>query len=60
MQNFEGITKTVKVFLKKPYAIIDKKKTLVSSMNTQSSIRYSCITVPENYFIVNRVLTTGC
>ena len=25
MQNFEGITKTVKVFLKKPYAIIDKK-----------------------------------
>ena len=26
MQNFEGITKAVKVFLKKPYAIIDKKK----------------------------------
>ena len=26
MQNFEGITKTVKVFLKKPRAIIDKQK----------------------------------
>lgn len=38
MQNFEGITKTVKAFMKKPYAIIDKK-TLVSSMKTLSSIR---------------------
>ena len=27
MQNFEGI-KTVKVFLEKPYAIIDKKKNI--------------------------------
>ena len=26
MNNFEGITKTVIVFLKKPYSIIDKKK----------------------------------
>ena len=55
MQNFEGIRKTVKEFLKKPYAIIDKKKqkTLVSSMKILNE-------VPENYFIVNRVLTTGC
>ena len=56
MKNFEGITKTVIVFLTKPYSIIDKKH-----WSPQQTLYQAFrIKVPENYFIVNRVLTTGC
>ena len=56
MKNFEGITKTVIVFLKKPYSIIDKKH-----WSPQQTLYQAFrIKVPKNYFIVNRVLTTDC
>ena len=56
MKNFEGITKTVIVFLNKPYSITDKKH-----WSPQQTLYQAFrIKVPKNYFIVNRVLTTGC
>ena len=56
MKSFEGITKTVIVFLKKPYSIIDKKH-----WSPQQTLYQAFrIKVPKNYFIVNRVLTTDC
>ena len=52
MKNFEGITKTVIVFLRKPYSIIDKKH-----WSPQQTLYQAFrIKVPRNYFIVTGYL----